>query len=384
MLLVLVAACTSTPPTPSAVEPTQTPTITLAMTPAATVAAPPTASATARPPEATSSTIDANGFPTQILGMPVVSADHARSLTDEGKLIGRAIAVAGYWHEVINGGCTVSVLKNVLQQYTACASTFISASPDPAVDGFLAVIAPEANGDRLAAGEKAAGVPLVVVGHAGDVRKWQCYDPRACVAMFAVDQIAWINGADVGFAPADNYDGGIVVSDVPVEGRAAGEFDPRMNGAYSGGARFGRVAVGSADDNGSFATRAVLFGINGVVLSDQPGAPDPLYRPGRVVARGAFTGRGGRYEQQGDVRFGFGLKNGGSGTYGRKPADEGGSIVLDPGSYVVHAYLSANGSELGTLPSCAADVSIQPEGWIDLSVVFGADSCRISAHEVFP
>lgn len=72
----------------------------------------------------------------------------------------------------------------------------------PSVPNLTPFFMTETSGDPtslLTGGDTSEPVALVLIGHAGDARQWQCTSATQaeCAAAFVVDRIAWANGSDV-------------------------------------------------------------------------------------------------------------------------------------------------------------------------------------------
>jgi hypothetical protein len=147
----------------------------------------------------------------------VISVAHAVELLRAGKLDGEAVAVAAYYQEVAPScpypGRYIGPLESWCR-FDAFADTQSDAQlcePDgpngmtcqPPTGTYLEpFFMSETSGDVYtwltggATGEPAA---LVLIGHAGDARQWQCTASTQgeCANAFVVDRIAWAAGQDV-------------------------------------------------------------------------------------------------------------------------------------------------------------------------------------------
>lgn len=197
---VVVSACSATAaPTPSA-----------ASTPATTGAA-----ASAQPQGTTGTPPDAT-FPSSVAGLPVLSVAGADELLRSGKIDGQAVAVAGYYTAMslpcpypgryigpLEDWCRMVAFTDTRASAQLCVGSGNGVScGQPSGTNLAPWFMAETSGDALsllnggATGEPAA---LVIVGHAGDARQWQCTaaTQAACAGAFVVDRIAWATGHDL-------------------------------------------------------------------------------------------------------------------------------------------------------------------------------------------
>ncbi|HEX7949747.1 MAG TPA: hypothetical protein VF494_05315 [Candidatus Limnocylindrales bacterium] len=155
-------------------------------------------------------------FPTQVAGLPVVTAGHALELLEAGRLAGGAIAVAGYYSAFnfpcampgryigpLEVWCSLSLFSDTAAGAQEICRPLSSdsqscqwptgphLSPFFVTETSVASVMVGGGGDRPAA--------LVLIGHAGDPRQWEC--PSAtqdqCAHAFVVDRVAWANGHDI-------------------------------------------------------------------------------------------------------------------------------------------------------------------------------------------
>jgi len=167
---------------------------------------------TSQPPDAT--------FPSEIAGLPVISVAHAVELLGSGRLDGRAVAVAGYYDEValpcpmpgryigpLEDWCRMVAFTDTRAGAQLCRSdgTNGMSCGEPSGANLAPFFMTETSGDAsswLTAGATGEPAALVLIGHAGDARQWQCAaaTQAACASAFVVDRVAWAAGHDV--APA--------------------------------------------------------------------------------------------------------------------------------------------------------------------------------------
>jgi hypothetical protein len=169
-------------------------------------------------PSATVSPVpSAAGFPSEVAGLPVISVASADELLRSGKLDGQAVAVAGYYNAMalpcpypgryigpLEGWCRLVAFTDTRAGAQLCQSDGANGMgcSQPPGTSLAPFFMTETSGDAGsyptggATGEPAA---LVLIGHAGDARQWQCTaaTQAQCASAFVVDRIAWANGHDV-------------------------------------------------------------------------------------------------------------------------------------------------------------------------------------------
>jgi hypothetical protein len=156
-------------------------------------------------------------FPSEVDGLPVTTVAEAVDLLRSGKLDGQAVAVAGYYDEIepscpfpgryigpLERWCRFDALADTPAGAQLCRpygnngmscqqptgtylSPFFMSETSGSVSSSLT---------GGAAGEPAA---LVLIGHVGDPRQWQCTAAThgECANAFVVDRIAWAQGQGV-------------------------------------------------------------------------------------------------------------------------------------------------------------------------------------------
>jgi hypothetical protein len=176
-------------------------------------------------PPASSSTASASQppdvkFPSEVVGMPVISVAHAVDLLRAGKLDGQVVAVAGYYQQFypscpypgryigpLENWCRLSAFADTLSGAQLCepeGSNGMSCG-QPTGTYLAPFFMSETSGDVspwLTGGATGEPAPLVLIGHAGDARQWQCTasTQSECANAFVVDRIAWAAGHDVPLA----------------------------------------------------------------------------------------------------------------------------------------------------------------------------------------
>lgn len=208
VVAVVASACSAAATVTPGATATTSPTDATATTGAA-------ASTSAQSPGTTGARPDA-AFPSTVAGLPVLSVAGADELLRSGKLDGQAVAVAGYYDAMslpcpypgryvgpLEDWCRMVAFTDTRAGAQLCVGSGNGMScGQPSGTNLAPWFMAETSGDALsllnggATGEPAA---LVVIGHAGDARQWQCAAAAqaACVGAFVVDRIAWGNGHDI-------------------------------------------------------------------------------------------------------------------------------------------------------------------------------------------
>ena len=156
-------------------------------------------------------------FPAEVVGLPVISVAHAVDLLRSGALDGQAVAVAGYFDQVflpcpapmqyigpLESWCRMVAFTDTRAAARLCQpeGSNGTACGVPSGTNLAPFFVTETSGDAtssLTGGETSEPVALVLIGHAGDARQWQCTTATRveCAAAFVVDRIAWAEGHDV-------------------------------------------------------------------------------------------------------------------------------------------------------------------------------------------
>ena len=166
----------------------------------------------------------ANGFPSTVLGLPVLTVPEATALIASGSVNGRAVAVGGWWSEGLEGMSCPGPMRYFAPIETYCGGEAALAPTAAQVDFFSRTsdgfgesfeVPPDALQPRVVdetAGHAAVwrGVNgrvarqhprrVVVIGHVGDPRMWLCLpESRAdCETQLVVDRFAWAEGRTPG------------------------------------------------------------------------------------------------------------------------------------------------------------------------------------------
>lgn len=159
----------------------------------------------------------ASGPASEVAGLPVISVADAVELLRSGKLDGQAAAVAGYYDQFapscpypgryigpLEGWCQVVAFTDTRATAQLCqpeGSNGMSCS-QPSGTNLAPFFMTETSGDAwswLTGGATGEPAALVLIGHAGDARQWQCTaaTQAQCASAFVVDRIARAEGHDV-------------------------------------------------------------------------------------------------------------------------------------------------------------------------------------------
>ena len=156
-------------------------------------------------------------FPSEIAGLPVISVAEAVDLLHSGRLDGQAVAVAGYYDQVtpscpypgryigpLEAWCRFASFTDTRASAKLCQPEGANGMSchQPSGTNLSPWFMTETSGDTWGwASGGATGDPaaLVLIGHAGDARQWQCTaaTQAECAGAFVVDRVAWANGSDL-------------------------------------------------------------------------------------------------------------------------------------------------------------------------------------------
>jgi hypothetical protein len=328
------------------------------------------------------------GFPSGVAGMPVVSVATAVELIQRGSLDGRAAAVAGYFSEAVLacpaplgyvnplvGWCRLVAIADDADGATLCHSgPEGTGCREPSGIHLAPFFVPETSG-HVPSPPNGKPVRVVLIGHAGDARQWQCAaDAQAeCSRAFVVDRVAWADGHDVPITapqPVDQSTGDALHPRLTAEEAAmavsngdrvlsvaasrrgdVSGIDPRWNLAGDSIVWIVR-SLGAADENAP--TRPVLVSLVNDETADAIDAHDlalaAAYRPARmwtIVTAKAFdccasdlfpffrvSGADGTAVHEGIVSGNV------SGHRGVTTYGPGVPLLLDPGTYAVDLWLA--------------------------------------------
>ena len=398
-------------------------------------------------PTATAASSGASSeFPDHVLGMPVLSIKDVTALIASGSLDGRAVAVAGYWIQMMVPSCPApDRWYSVLEPY--CGISVVSDTPfagawctplpnngsecggntPPPGSSILEPVMVDAypsmsGGPNDAFSRYPNGVPMALIGHVADPRYIQCRteSEATCRSAFVADTVAWEAGADIPVAAYQDPNMAkprMTVAQIQsllgttdlislslTTARQAADFDPRLNLVGDDLVWVGRSLRGGGDASGS--TRAV----DAWAISDKTGVVDHLvplelgasYKPGFFSPQGVDLGydmAGSslqstfRIETSGGVAVHEGLIGGWmtSGIDGSNVGARfypGAPVVLDPGDYTVHAWhtpISSNGITWGaSTDECADSITLTSGQTVRLEAAFPAKGACTWRDPTFP
>ena len=387
---------------------------------------------TSQPPDTT--------FPSEIAGLPVISVANADELLRSGKLDGRAVAVAGYYDAFspscpfpgryigpLEGWCDFVAFTDTRASARLCepqGDNGVSCS-GPSGTTLAPFFMSDTSGDArswLTGGGSGEPAALVLIGHAGDARQWQCTaSTRAeCATAFVVDRIAWAEGHDVPpIAPptGDQYSGRTItprmtlaqvaaalgLGDDLATGAAfrAGDIatvDPRWNFAGDNVVWLVR-SLGQAVESDARETKPemvwLLDDATGRIIDSHRLQLEADYQPARLWPMATVHGLECclgeilafyRAESADGTAVYEGLVSGGSsgaqdvtifgGGYGSRP------LVLPAGDYSVTVWLASyNGGVAGPpRDECSTQITLRPLGDATLNADFApSQACTFQA-----
>jgi hypothetical protein len=380
-----------------------------------------------------------DGFPSEVLGLPVLSVGGANRLIAEGRLDGRVAAVGGWWLRqfpwscpmrmreptALETFCTPNVFASRLFATFTCtdsadgSSSCSSNAAPPGTDTMNPALVSEASAaDQAwlanAVDPKLPGTPMVLIGHAKDPRMWNCpVDVRdECAGRFVVDAVIWVNGREIPLTAAiaplmplltvdqvsslavGESDARAIVA-TALRGPAVGSVDPRVHGA--GDAILWLVrTIGTtgvdADDPTRSADVLLIDDATGEVIKSLSLQVDLGATPEQIIVQATFVDDCCpafdaypfyRIERRDGSAVAESSVNGASstmpdGSHTRFIA--GPPVFLDPGDYVVKAWRAAigpDGSSGVHEAECTVDVTVAPAAEIRLEAAFPDDGpCR--------
>ena len=374
---------------------------------------------TGRAPSAEQASPSTGAFPREVAGLPVLTVARASDVLASGKADGQAIAVAGFYNAVfpscpspgryigpLERWCEYSAFTDLLADARLCEHVGSNEIDCHQATGtnLAPFFMPETSGSAqawLTGGPLNTDEPaaLVLIGHAGDPRQWQCTDMTKdeCARAFVVDRIAWAEGDDV---PVTVPETSGVGSGAPITARmtlaevatAAGAGDDLVTAAPF---RAGDVAtvdprwtlagdslvwvVRSLDRDGAPLGAATMpekvqlvDDTTGKALGSLPLQLDPAYRPARLwptaTVHGADCCAGNdlpfvRVRSGDGTVVSEGLVSGGSGgdeftTYGGGYGST--PIVLPAGRYTIDSWLATDDRGVMGAPKrqCSTEVTL--------------------------
>jgi hypothetical protein len=369
-------------------------------------------------------------FPSEIAGLPVISVADAVALVQAGKLDGRAVAVAGYYDEFAPScpypGRYIGPLENWcrLVAFTDSRGSAQLCEPmgangvrcsQPSGTSMPPFFVSETSGSAwssLTGGMAGKPAAVVLVGHAGDARQWQCTaaTQAECAKAFVVDRIAWAEGRDIPLAAPEigslqtgktitprmtlaQVTAGIGAGDDLLTAAAlrAGDVatvDPRWNFA---GDRVVWLARTLAAADGSGQTRSetvwLVDDTTGHVVDSHPlqvaadDQPARLWQMATVHGVDCCSGTVLAFYrvESGDGTVVFEGMVPGDATGGQDSTTYGGGyhsspLVLPAGAYTVAAWLAPydRGATGAPRDECSTQVTLRPLGDVALNADFPA------------
>ncbi|MEX1156612.1 MAG: hypothetical protein WED12_05545 [Chloroflexota bacterium] len=341
--------------------------------------------------------------------MPVVSVAQAVDLLERGDLDGRAVAIAGYFFESmpscpppmryigpLDDWCRFVAFADDVASATLCTYTDNSITCRPPSGTHLAPFFLSETSGALPSASDGKPTPLVLIGHAGDPRQWQCAadTQEGCRQAFVVDRIAWANGEEVPLTAPEPWDqttferlvprltmdqatavlglGDQVLAAAAFRAGDIPTVDPRWNLA---GDEIMWIVRSIGADASADATRSVTVSLvddaTGNLVDAHDLALDAAFRPARLwtiaTANGVECCAGDvfpfyRVRSEDGTVLHDGMVLGGA--YGRDNATTYGPgvpLVLSPGTYSVTVWLaSIDGGVIGPpTDECSTEVSLR-------------------------
>ncbi len=354
--------------------------------------------------------------------MPVLSVGGLNQLIAEGKLDGRVSAVGGWWIPTMSMSCPAPARwiaplesycgNNIFasRSYAAFSCTSDGTScgsngPPPGVDILEPLnLIETSTGPAFNVPGNGPGLRMVLVGHVGDPRQWDCFedDRAACARAFVIDSVAWIDGQEVALVGGSAHlqtrltvdeaiavaNGGTAVAAVAVTASEVETVDPRLHETGQAAMWVVRTFVdtgNNADDPTRAASVWVIDDATGQVLRHEPLAMDPATQPSLLRLQATTAGEccvGDLYPSYSvDTADGQGIAERPSGGWasgtdlGLTRWGAGTPVLLEPGDYVVHAWLSGRGGngDIGAhRAECQTTVSIEVEQSARVEAAFPA------------
>ena len=371
-------------------------------------------------------------FPSEVAGLPVVTVAHAVELLQSGELDGQAVAVAGYYDAFypscpypgryigpLEGWCSFDAFTDTRAGAQLCQPEGSNGTSchQPTGTHLAPFLMSETSGNPSswltgsATGEPAA---LVLIGHAGDARQWQCtaQTQGECANAFVVDRIAWAEGQDAPVAAPQTGDqrsgrpitpkmtlaqvaadlglGDNLLTGAPFRAGDVATVDPRANLVGDNVVWLVRsvAQVGPSQGEETRAETVWLFDdATGKVIDNHPLKVDAAYQPARLWQMATVHGLdccAGNVMAFYRVETGPGtvvydglVSSGESGTsdattfggsYGSGP------LVLPAGEYSIRLWLAPYDHGVMGTPSvgCSMHVNLRPLDNVALNADFPA------------
>jgi hypothetical protein len=371
------------------------------------------------------------GFPSVVAGLPVVTVAHAVELLRSGKLDGQAIAVAGYYQAVypscpppsryigpLERWCSLTVLADTQAGAQLCAGDSNGMSCSQPSGTYLSpFFVLETSGDvgpLLQNGPIGKPVALVLIGHGGDARQWQCSasTQSECAGAFVVDRIAWAAGQDVPLVAPQTGDqqSGKLLTPRMTLAQAVAAAAVGHNVVVAAAFRAGDIATvdprwNLAGDNIVWVVRSLP---EGVAAQSQESRPETVslvddatgklidhhsltlakdYQPARLWQMATVHGLDccagndeAFYRVQSDdgtalyegLVHGWASGAAGSTTFGANRSS--GPLVLPAGHYTISAWLASYGGGVMSIPrdQCSTQITLRPLDDVGLNAEYPA------------
>ena len=368
-------------------------------------------------------------FPADVGGLPVISVSDAVRLIAAGKLDGRAVAVAGYHNQMalpcpypgryigpLESWCRLVAFTDTRAGAQLCTSPGAGDMSCSQTSG--ANLAPwfmtETSGDPgswLGGGATGSPATLVLIGHAGDARQWQCTaaTQAECASAFVVDRVAWADGQDVAVAAPQTGNsqtgreitprmtlaevsaalglGSDLLTGAAFRKGDVATVDPRWNLAGDGIVWLLR-SLGQPDASGAGGPRPetvwLVDDATGKVIDSHPLAMAADDHPARLwqvaTARGVGCCAGDVLafyrvaSADGTVIYNGMLPGGVSGSAGATTYGGSAPLVLPAGGYSITAWLAPYADGVMGTPrdECTTQVTLEPLGDVALNADFPA------------
>jgi hypothetical protein len=371
-------------------------------------------------------------FPSEIAGLPVVTVARAVELLQSGKLDGQAVAVAGYYGAFypscpypgryigpLEGWCSFDALTDTRAGAQLCQPYGSNGTScrQPTGTYLAPFLMSETSGNAsswLTGGATGEPAALVLIGHAGDARQWQCtaQTQGECANAFVVDRIAWAEGQDVRVAAPQTGDQRSGAPITPKMTLAQVAADVGVGDNLLTGAPFRAGDIATVDPRGNLAGDNVVWLVRslaqvgpsqreetrpetvwlvddatGDVIDSHPLKVDAAYQPARLWQMATVHGLDccagnvmAFYRVEtgaGNVVY-VGLVSGGEsgtsdattfgGSYGSGP------LVLPAGEYSISLWLAPYDHGVMGTPSdeCSTHVTLRPLDNVALNADFPA------------
>lgn len=382
-------------------------------------------------PSAMVSSLPPDGpFPSEVAGLQVISVARADELLRSGKLDGQAVAVAGYFDQFTPScpypGRYIGPLEDWCRfvAFTDPRASAKLCQPEgangmschqPSGTNLSPRFMTETSGNAWswmtggATGEPAA---LVLLGHAGDARQWQCTATTQadCASAFVVDRVAWANGNDVPPAAPETGDqqsgklirprmtlaqveaaiglGDDLLTGAPFRQGDVATIDPRWNFAGDDIVWLVR-SLGQAAGSGARETRpetvSLVDDATGQIVDSHPLKLDSDYQPARLwpmaTVHGVECCAGNVFpsyraeSSDGTVVYEGLVSSSASGegdstTYGGSYGS--GLLVLPAGDYSITVWLATYDGGVTGAPhdECSTQVTLRPLDDVALNAEF--------------